>query len=319
MAPDTALVVYTLIRIQLGNKVAEKSMSVSIVRSTVSRLQKDIADLRVKDAQEAKKEADLSVKMVRATDAARSSNRASTITSKLNEASRASKDAASVQKKRADLAKSIAAKLADLHRAQTSLEKAENADRKKVAADQKKADDMRARQLKQLDQQLRAQRRAAIAAPLAVAIAATEPDTDILPGYDVFISHASEDKDGFVRPLADKLTAAGITPFYDEMSLAWGDSLRRRIDEGLARSRFGIVVLSKSFFAKEWPQRELDGLVALEIQGQSRILPIWHEVSKDEVTRFSPTLADKLALNTSLLSIDEIVAKLLPLCGKKLD
>lgn len=294
-------------------------MSVSTTRITVARLQKDVADLRTKDAQEARKEADLSAKIVRATSAAQSSKNSSTISSKLNEASRASNEIAAVQKKRADLAKSIASKLADSHRAQTSLEKMEAADRKKLAADQKKADDARARQLKKFDEQLRDQQRAAVAAPIKVAIAAAEPDADILPAYDVFISHASEDKDAFVRPLADKLKAAGIKPFYDEMSLTWGDSLRRRIDEGLARSRFGIVVLSKSFFAKEWPQRELDGLVALEVQGQSRILPIWHEVSKDEVTRFSPLLADKVALNTSLLSVDEIVAKLVPLCGKQSD
>jgi hypothetical protein len=291
-------------------------MSVSTARSAVARLQKDIADLRVKDAQEAQKEADLNVRMVRASTAAQSSKSASTITSKRNEASRASNDIASVQKRRADLAKSIASKLAELHRAQTSLEKEEDADRKKLASDQKKADDARARQLKQLDQQLRDQQRAAVAAPIAVAVAKPDLDADILPEYDVFISHASEDKEDFVRPFAEKLAAAGITPFYDEMSLTWGDSLRRRIDQGLARSRFGIVVLSKNFFAKEWPQRELDGLVALEIQGQSRILPIWHEVSKDEVARFSPPLADKVALNTSLLSVDDIVAKLLPLCGK---
>ena len=130
------------------------------------------------------------------------------------------------------------------------------------------------------------------------------------------MSHASEDKESFVRPFADKLLAAGVTPFYDEMSLGWGDSLRRRIEEGLARSRFGVVVLSKNFFAKEWPQRELDGLVQLEMQGHARILPIWHEISKDEVTRFSPMLADKLALNTALLTVDEIVAKLVEVSGK---
>lgn len=292
-------------------------MSVSMERSKVARLQKDIADLRVKDAQEAKKEADLTAKMVRASTAAQSSKSASTISSKMNEASRASNDIASVQQKRADIAKSIASKLADLNRAQTSLEKAEDADRKKVAADQKKADDLRARQLKQLEQQLRDQQQSAVAAPISVSIPVTKTEDDILPEYDVFISHASEDKDSFVRPFAEKLTTAGITPFYDEISLTWGDSLRRRIDRGLARSRFGIVVLSKNFFAKEWPQRELDGLVALEIQGQSRILPIWHEVSKDEVARFSPSLADKVALNTSVLSVSEIVEKLLPLCRKE--
>lgn len=292
-------------------------MSISMARSNVARVQKTIADLRVKDAQEARKEADLSTKIVRASSAAQSSKSTSTITSKMNEASRASNDIASVQKRRAEIAKSLASKLDELHRAQTSLEKAEDANRKKLAADQKRSDDARARQLKQLDQQLRKQRQVALMAPIEISVATPETEREILPEYDVFISHASEDKESFVRPFAEKLTAAGITPFYDEMSLTWGDSLRRRIDQGLARSRFGIVVLSKSFFAKEWPQRELDGLVALEIQGQSRILPIWHEVSKDEVARFSPTLADKVALNTSLLSTDEIVAKLLLICGRK--
>lgn len=85
-------------------------MSVLMGRSAVSRLQKNIVDLRVKDAQEAKKEADLSAKMLRASNAAQSSKSASTISSKLNEASRASNDIASVQKKRADIAKSLAGK-----------------------------------------------------------------------------------------------------------------------------------------------------------------------------------------------------------------
>lgn len=303
--------------VQIVQRKVEKFMSISMARSTVARLQKDIANLRVKDAQEARKEADLSAKMVSASNTARSSKSTSIITSKLNEASRASKDSALVQKRRAEIAKSIASKLGDLHRAQNSLEMAEDSDRKKATADQKKSDAARARQFKQLDKQLRDQRRVAIEQPLVVSAAAPESGGDVAPKYDVFISHASEDKEAFVRPFAMKLTAAGIEPFYDEMSMTWGDSLRRRIEQGLARSRFGIVILSKSFFAKEWPQRELDGLVALEIHGQSRILPIWHEVSKDEVVRFSPTLADKVALNTSLLSVDEIVAKLLPICGKK--
>ena len=286
-------------------------MSVSTARSTVARLQKEIADLRVKDAAEAKKEASLTEKIVKSSNAARSSKSASTIASKLTEASRASSDIASVQKKRADLSKSLAAKMAELTRAQTARDKAEEADRKKIAADQKKADNARAQQLKRLEDHLAAQRRAALALPVAVVeLTADASSAALLPEYDVFISHASEDKDGFVRPFAEKLVAAGVRPFYDEMSLVWGDSLRRRIDEGLARSRFGVVVLSKPFFAKDWPQRELDGLVQLEIAGQSRILPIWHEISKDEVARFSPTLADKLALSTALLTVDEIVARL---------
>ena len=98
--------------------------------------------------------------------------------------------------------------------------------------------------------------------------------------------------------------------WYDEFSLRVGDSLRRSIELGLASSRFGVVILSEHFFKKEWPQKELDGLFVLENQGETRILPIWHKVSKDEVARYSPMLADKVALNTSLKSVDEIAEDL---------
>ncbi|HUW33009.1 MAG TPA: toll/interleukin-1 receptor domain-containing protein, partial [Planctomycetota bacterium] len=73
--------------------------------------------------------------------------------------------------------------------------------------------------------------------------------------FDAFISYASEDK-GYVHPLARELTKLRFRVWYDEFELAVGDSLRRSIDKGLANSRFGIVILSPHFFAKEWPQRE---------------------------------------------------------------
>lgn len=83
-----------------------------------------------------------------------------------------------------------------------------------------------------------------------------------------------------------------------------------KIDKGLANSRFGIVVLSPSFFAKNWTQYELDGLVAKEMTGGKVILPLWHKVSKDEVMAYSPTLADKVALNTAMFTTDELVKEL---------
>jgi hypothetical protein len=73
--------------------------------------------------------------------------------------------------------------------------------------------------------------------------------------YDVFISHASEDKDSVVRDLADALTAQGLRVWYDEFTLRIGDSLRQKIDRGLAASRVGLVVLSPSFISKGWPNR----------------------------------------------------------------
>ena len=128
--------------------------------------------------------------------------------------------------------------------------------------------------------------------------------------YDLFISHASEDKDQLVRPLADELVSLGLSVWYDEFSLAIGDSLRKSIDFGLSNSSFGLVILSSDFFAKNWTQYELNGLVSREMEGDKVILPIWHKVTKNDVMRFSPTLVDKVALNSSLMSVKEIAEKI---------
>ncbi len=125
--------------------------------------------------------------------------------------------------------------------------------------------------------------------------------------YHAFISHAFEDKTTFVRPLANALIDLGLHIWYDEFSLKVGDSLRQSIDKGLIKSRYGIVVLSPAFFAKNWTQYELNGLVNLELgEGRKIILPIWHNVDKPKVLHYSPALADRVALVTSQLSIDEI-------------
>jgi hypothetical protein len=128
--------------------------------------------------------------------------------------------------------------------------------------------------------------------------------------WDVFISHASEDKDGFVRPLAEKLRSEGLRVWYDEFTLVVGDSLRRSIDRGLAKSRFGVVVVSQAFLQKEWPQRELDGLVAREINGVKVILPVWHNIGHAEICTYSPTLADRMAVSSSK-GIEHVAAELI--------
>ena len=116
--------------------------------------------------------------------------------------------------------------------------------------------------------------------------------------YDIFVSHASEDKDDVARPLAAHLESLGLRVWFDECQLTLGDSLRRNIDRGLIESRFGVVILSPAFFAKEWPNKELDGLVAREDGRGKVILPIWHKITATDIGRFSPILADKLAIST---------------------
>ena len=128
--------------------------------------------------------------------------------------------------------------------------------------------------------------------------------------YDVFISHATEDKDDVVRPLAQALIDQDLRVWYDEFELRIGDSLRRKIDAGLAQSRFGIVVLSHAFFQKNWPQYELDGLVTREMIGEQVILPLWHRITKEEIISHSPSLADKIARTTANSTIAEIAQEI---------
>ncbi len=129
-------------------------------------------------------------------------------------------------------------------------------------------------------------------------------------GYDAFISHASEDKQKLVRPLATALEKMGFRVWYDEFELRVGDSLRQSIDRGLVNSRYGIVVLSHAFFAKNWPQYELNGLTAREMDGHKVILPIWHKVTKKDVLKSSPTLADKVAVNTKCKKVRDVAIEL---------
>jgi len=117
---------------------------------------------------------------------------------------------------------------------------------------------------------------------------------------DLFISHAGEDKDTVARPLSKALEARGWSVWLDELELTIGDSLSGGIDAALARSRYGVVVLSRSFFAKEWPQRELAGLAAREVDAGSKvILPVWHKVDHRYIIQRSPILADRLGALTS--------------------
>lgn len=139
-----------------------------------------------------------------------------------------------------------------------------------------------------------------------------EPEGDALGGktWDVFISHASEDKADVAIPLRAALVERGISVWLDKTELAIGDSLRRKIDQGIRSSRFGIVILSERFFAKGWTNHELDGLVTRTVAGEQTLLPIWHNLNGDQVRAYSPSLADKFALSTDDVAIAEIAEQI---------
>ena len=131
-----------------------------------------------------------------------------------------------------------------------------------------------------------------------------------MPEYDVFISHASEDKD-FAEPLYEALTEQGLRVWYDRSEIQLGDSLRRSIDEGLRNCKFGVVILSPTFSRKNWTQYELDGLVTRQMTGERIILPIWHRVTADGMEDFPEALRDIVSLNSATMTLaritDEIV------------
>jgi len=124
--------------------------------------------------------------------------------------------------------------------------------------------------------------------------------------WDVFISHAHEDKDEIVRALAHALRKRGLRVWYDEFELRMGDILRRKIDQGIARSAFGIVVLSHAFFAKRWANYELDGLVTRSMGGGQVVLPVWHRITVSDVMGYSPSLAGVLARDAGEIGIERL-------------
>ena len=137
---------------------------------------------------------------------------------------------------------------------------------------------------------------------------ASSEDTEY---WDAFVSHAWEDKQTFVRPLVSALGQLGVSLWYDEISLRPGDSLSRSIDLGIAKSRTGIVVVSPAFLRKNWPDAELRALITRRIEAGIKLLPIWHDVDKDEVASLSPMLADLVALVTADRTAQEVALALL--------
>lgn len=118
--------------------------------------------------------------------------------------------------------------------------------------------------------------------------------------WDVFISHASEDKEDFVRPLAKALHQYGVKVWYDEFELKTGDSLTDSIDKGLQKSKYGIVVCSPAFFSKNWTNYEFKSLLMRQIHNERVILPIWHHVDKEFIREQSLYLLDIKALSSEM-------------------
>jgi hypothetical protein len=266
----------------------------------LAALDKAMADLRKKEGELSKKQAQVAVAM-------QSAKTASVRSTKARELERVLKDLAGVHDKLSSTLKRRATKESELARVRVAIQGAREKDLKRVAAFEEK------QRREQLEKERAFQRQMS-------EMRAADATTQVAPAkaegrHDFFISHASEDKQDVARPLYEELTALGCSVWYDEFSLKVGDSLRRNIEKGISGSRYGVVIVSEHFLAKEWPARELDALTAIEIAGEKKVLPIWHRVTKDFVLLKAPMLADKLALNTATKTIPEIALELKDLLG----
>lgn len=281
----------------------------STYQNKVGKLTADIALLRKKLGQEKDKEAKKNAELTRVTRSISTTRSSSTRRTSENKANRLMGEIARIQKNVADLEKKIAAKTKDLHTATQRMTKEQD----------RQASSRRTEELKHQRSLTREARERHHLETVRTTLASEFPDygesaEDVT--YDIFISHASQDKESFVEPLARLLSEMGFKVWYDDFVLKVGDSLRRSIDRGIANSEYGLVVLSPHFFAKGWTEHELDGLTAREVAGRRKlILPVWHNVGYEDVLEYSPSLADKLALDTdkkSLKEIAEALAEVLP-------
>ena len=260
-------------------------VSISQIESKIKSLQAEINRLNRQNTEEAKKEAKAQ-ENIRRTQKSITKNtslfslktKQRTIASEIDKADKA-------RKKQTEILEKIGKKKAELAKQQSLLQKEQDKAFKSLTDKH--------------DSLIEAQRKLVSEAD-AMQTAVQEKE------YDFFISHAWEDKEAVAKPLADALIAKGAKVWLDKYEMTVGDSLRQSIDDGLAHSRYGIVILSETYFKKFWTGKELNGLFAKQEDGQKVILPVWHNISKDKVKEYSPILVDMVALKTADFTTDEL-------------
>lgn len=285
-------------------------MSVDYYQRIVNRLDKEIADLEKKRALADTRAANEQKKAARVTISKNAS--AAIIKSRKNQINRYQAASIKAANESASLSKKIADKRKRRNDAYLKLQKEQQNEQKNQDKQIKDIQKTYESKIKNLSDQMMG--------------AILENVTDVTPilnatnikdeqEYDVFVSHAWEDKEDFVEEFVEELRNLGVNVWYDKSRIKWGDSMRRKIDEGLKKSKFGVVVLSPNYIAegKYWTKAELDGLFQMESVNGKTLLPIWHKLTKKEIMDYSPIIASKLAMNTASMTAKEIAENLLEL------
>ena len=273
-------------------------MSVDQCQRIVNTLDKEITDLEKKKAAKDKEIASLQGKVNTTNKSITKNTSPSMLSSKLRQITGWETDIAKKSKESADLSAKIADKRKKRSEAYLKLQKAQQ-------DEQKKSDKQTAKMIKDYENRINELQRQAIQQIIQPQLHyVSQKDEE----YDVFISHAWEDKEDFVDELVTEMRRLGIKVWYDTDRLKWGDSMREKIDKGLSKSRYGVVVLSPDYIREDkyWTKSELNGLFQVETINGKTILPIWHKLTKKQVTEYSPIIADRKALTTSDYTAEEM-------------
>lgn len=276
-------------------------MSIDQYQRTVNSLDKEIADLEKKKAEKDKDCADLQNKINSAQKSITKHSSQSTINSKMRQIASHESDKAKKSKESAELGKKIADKRKKRNEAYMKLQKEQQNEQKK----QERANQRLQASYESRIEELQHQLAMSVTVPQQNSVASDEE-------YDVFVSHAWEDKEDFVDEFVSELRKQGLRVWYDTDKLKWGDAMREKIDKGLSKSRYGVIVLSPNYIAehKYWTKAELNGLFQVETINGKTILPIWHNLTKKQVTEYSPIIADRKAMTTALMTPEEIAIEL---------
>lgn len=287
-------------------------MSVEQYQRTVNTLDKEIADLEKKRNSLDSKCADLKGKISDAEAAIRKTKSASTVKSKLSQITAWQKEESRKATESANIGKKISEKRTKRNDAYKKMQKAQQDEDKKKEKQMKNMQASYENRVRELTNQLSAK-------PIIPETIHTYVEAD--EEYDVFVSHAWEDKEGFVDEFVAELEKLDIKVWYDKQRIKWGDSMRARIDNGLKKSKFGIAVISPDYIAdgKYWTKAELDGLFQLESVNGKMLLPIWHNITKQQVMNYSPIIASKLAMTTASMTAEEIAKEMQSLLSDEVE
>ena len=285
-------------------------MSVEQYQKTVNTLDKEIADLEKKRAALDSKCADLKKKIGDAEAEIRKTKSASTVKSKLNQISTWQKEESRKASESANIGKKISEKRTKRNDAYKKMQKAQLDEEKKKDKQMKSMQVSYENRVRELTNQISV--KPLIPETIHAYVKSNEE-------YDVFVSHAWEDKEGFVDEFVMELEKLDIKVWYDKQRIKWGDSMRARIDEGLKKSKFGIAVISPDYIAdgKYWTKAELDSLFQLESVNGKMLLPIWHNITKQQVMNYSPIIASKLAMTTASMTAEEIAKEMQSLLSEE--